>query len=33
MRGDCLPPGRLNKAVVVSDNHPELLRARRRKDR
>jgi len=33
MRGDCLSPGRVNKAVVVSDNHPALLRARRRKER
>ena len=33
MRGDCLSMGRVNKAVVVSDNHPALLRARRRKER
>jgi transposase len=33
MRGDCLSKGRANKAVVVSDDHPALLRARRRKDR
>ena len=33
MRNDCLSPGRVNKAVVVSDDHPALLRARRRKDR
>ena len=33
MRGDCLSKGRVNKAVVVSDNHPALLRARRRKER
>ena len=33
MRGDCLSPGRFNKAVVVSDEHPALLRARRRKER
>lgn len=33
MRGDCLSKGRTNKAVVVSDDHPALLRARRRKDR
>jgi len=33
MRGDCLSAGRVNKAVVVSDDHPALLRARRRKDR
>ena len=33
MRGDCLSPGRVNKAVVVSDDHAALVRARRRKDR
>jgi hypothetical protein len=33
MRGDCLSKGRTNKAVVVSNDHPALLRARRRKDR
>ena len=33
LRADCLSPGRLNKAVVVSDDHPALLRARRRKER
>lgn len=33
MRGGCLSPGRVNKAVVVSDDHPALLRARRRKER
>ena len=33
MRGDGLSPGRVNKAVVVSDDHPALLRARRRKER
>ncbi len=33
MRGDCLSAGRVNKAVVVSDDHPALLRARRRKER
>jgi hypothetical protein len=33
MRGDCLTKGRANKAVVVSNDHPALLRARRRKDR
>ena len=33
MRGDCLSKGRVNKAVVVSDDHPALLRARRRKER
>jgi hypothetical protein len=30
---DCLSKGRVNKAVVVSDNHPVLLRACRRKER
>lgn len=33
LRKDCLSPGRVNKAVVVSDDHPALLRARRRKER
>ncbi|MFT8247359.1 IS1182 family transposase [Roseomonas sp. BN140053] len=33
IRGDCLSKGRVNKAVVVSDHHPALLRARRRKER
>ena len=33
MREDCLSPGRVNKAVVVSDDHSALLRARRRKER
>jgi hypothetical protein len=33
MRGDCLSKGRVNKAVVVSDDHPALLRARRRRER
>lgn len=33
MRDDCLSKGRVNKAVVVSDNHPALLRARRRRER
>ena len=33
MRGDCLSKGRVNKAVVVSGNHPAPLRARRRKER
>lgn len=33
MREDCLSAGRVNKAVVVSDDHPALLRARRRKER
>jgi transposase len=33
IRGDCLSQGRSNKAVVVSDDYPALLRARRRKER
>jgi hypothetical protein len=33
MRGDCLSPDRVNEAVVVSDDHPALLRARRRRER
>ncbi len=33
IHGDCLSKGRVNKAVVVSDHHPALLRARRRKER
>ena len=33
MGGDCLSRGRVNKAVVVSDDHPALVRARRRKER
>jgi hypothetical protein len=28
-----LSPGRVNKAVVVSDDHPALVRARRRRER
>jgi len=31
--GDCLSPGRVKKAVVASDDHPALLRARRQKER
>jgi transposase len=33
MRGLCLSPGRVNKAIVIGDHHPSLLRARRRRDR
>jgi Transposase DDE domain len=33
IRSDCLSRGRVDKAVVVSDHHPALLRARRRKER
>ena len=29
----CLSPGRSTKSVVISDDHPALLRARRRKER
>lgn len=29
----CLSKGRVNKAVVISDNYPALLRARRRRER
>jgi len=33
LRGDCLSAGRVNKAVVLSDDYPALLRARRRRER
>jgi transposase len=33
LRCDCLSKGRVNKAVVVGDHYPALLRARRRRDR
>ncbi len=33
MRGDCLFKGCVIKAMVLSDSHPALLRARRRKER
>ena len=33
LRGDCLSKGRVNKAVVVGDDYPALLRARRRRER
>jgi IS5 family transposase len=33
LRGDCLSKGRVNKAVVVGDHYPALLRARRRRER
>ncbi len=29
----CLSPGRSTKSVVISDDHPALLRARRRRER
>jgi hypothetical protein len=32
-QGDCLSKGRVNKAVVVGDDYPALLRARRRRER
>ncbi len=31
MRGDCLSPGRVNRAVVVSDDHPAPVRVRRKR--
>src|SRR5207253_8414314 len=31
-KGDCLSKGRVNKAVVVGDHYPALLRARRRRE-
>jgi DDE family transposase len=33
LKGGCLSKGRVNKAVVVGDDHPALLRARRRRER
>lgn len=33
LRGDCLSKGRVNKAVVISQDYPALLRARRRRER
>jgi Transposase DDE domain len=33
LRCDCLSKGRVNKAVVVGDHYPALLRARRRRER
>ena len=33
LKGDCLSPGRVNKALVVGDDYPALLRARRRRTR
>ncbi len=33
LKGDCLSKGRVNKAVVISDDYPALLRARRRRAR
>jgi transposase len=33
LKGDCLSKGRVNKVVVVGDDYPALLRARRRRER
>ena len=33
LKGDCLSKGRINKAVVIGDDYPALLRARRRRAR
>ena len=33
LKGECLSKGRVNKAVVVGDDYPALLRARRRRER
>lgn len=33
LRSDCVSKGRANKAVVVGDDYPALLRARRRRER
>jgi hypothetical protein len=33
LAGACLPKGRVNKAIVISNDYPALLRARRRRDR
>jgi transposase len=33
LKGDCLSKGRVNKAVVIGDDYPALLRARRRRER
>src|SRR5262245_46734009 len=33
LRSDCLSKGRANKAVVVGDDYPALVRARRRRER
>jgi len=32
LKGDCLSKGRVNKAVVIGDDYPALLRARRRRE-
>ena len=33
LKGDCLSKGRVNKSVVIGDDYPALLRARRRRAR
>ncbi|MFK4380944.1 hypothetical protein ABIA40_000352 [Bradyrhizobium sp. USDA 223] len=33
LKGDCLSKGRVNKTVVIGDDYPALLRARRRRER
>lgn len=33
LKGGCLSKGRVNKAVVIGDDYPALLRARRRRER
>ena len=33
LKGDCLSKGRVNKAVVIGDDYPALVRARRRRAR
>ena len=33
LKADCLSKGRVNKAVVVGNDYPALLRARRRRER
>jgi Transposase DDE domain len=32
LKGDCLSKGRVNKAVIISDDYPALLGARRRRE-
>ena len=32
LKGDCLSKGRVKKAVVIGDDYPALLRARRRRE-
>ena len=33
MKGECLSMGRANKVIVLGDDYPALLRARRRRER